>query len=115
MKRIPSAYPIACVAGTILLLAAPSAIEAAVIQYNFEGNTAEATTNDLDSLGVTAGDIQTSETHGGNTGIDNDRWQRKLQGGSPSTMSTTPFSPPSGLATGSFNGLHTKSKFLAAT
>ena len=25
----------------------------------------------------------------------------------------TPFSPPSGLATGSFNGLHTKSKFLA--
>ena len=26
----------------------------------------------------------------------------------------TPFSPPSGLATGSFNGLHTKSKFLAA-
>ena len=27
---------------------------------------------------------------------------------------STPFSPPSGLATGSFNGLHTKSKFLAA-
>jgi hypothetical protein len=26
---------------------------------------------------------------------------------------STPFSPPSGLATGSFNGLHTKSKFLA--
>jgi hypothetical protein len=26
----------------------------------------------------------------------------------------TLFSPPSGLATGSFNGLHTKSKFLAS-
>ena len=26
---------------------------------------------------------------------------------------TPPFSPPSGLATGSFNGLHAKSKFLA--
>jgi len=27
---------------------------------------------------------------------------------------STPFSPPSGPATGSFNGLHAKSKFLAA-
>ncbi len=28
------------------------------------------------------------------------------------SISPTPFSPPSGLATGSFNGLHPKSKFL---
>jgi hypothetical protein len=31
----------------------------------------------------------------------------------PVSHEATPFSPPSGLATGSFNGLHTKSKFLA--
>ena len=28
-------------------------------------------------------------------------------------IAASPFSPPSGLATGSFNGLHAKSKFLA--
>ena len=33
---------------------------AMIIQYDFEGNTAEITTNDLASLGVTAGDIETS-------------------------------------------------------
>ena len=58
-----------------------------VIVYDFADNTAEATTNELDDLDVTAGDIQTSNTHGGNTGIDNERWERKLDGGSPTTMS----------------------------
>ncbi len=60
-----------------------------IIQYSFDDNTAEATTNEAAGLGVTAGDIQTSNDHGGNTGIDNERWQRKLLGGSPSTMSFT--------------------------
>ena len=68
-------------------LALSSAHAALMIQYDFEGNTAAAATNDLTSLGVTAGDIQTSNTHGNNTGIANERWQRKLLGGSPSTMS----------------------------
>ena len=60
-----------------------------VIIYDFTDNTAEATTNDFEDEGldVTAGDIQTSNTHGGNTGIDNERWERKLQDGSPTTMS----------------------------
>ena len=60
-----------------------------VIVYDFEGNTAAATTNDFEDEGldVTAGDIQTSNTHGGMTGINNERWQRKLLGGSPTTMS----------------------------
>ena len=60
-----------------------------VIIYDFAGNTAEATTNEFEDEGldVTAGDIQTSNTHGGNTGIDNERWERKLQDGSPTTMS----------------------------
>jgi len=60
-----------------------------VIIYDFTDNTAEATTNEFEDEGldVTAGDIQTSNTHGGNTGIDNERWERKLQDGSPTTMS----------------------------
>jgi len=71
------------------LMAVSAAHAEMVIIYDFAGNTAEATTNEFEDEGldVTAGEIQTSNTHGGNTGIDNERWERKLQDGSPTTMS----------------------------
>lgn len=77
-------------ASAITVAMAFSAAHAAlIIQYDFEGNTAEATTNDLASLGVVAGEIQTSIDLGGDTGIANDRWQRKLLDPNTTNMSFT--------------------------
>ncbi len=88
VRRIRSIGVVSVVTGAMALSTANADM---VIIYDFADNTAEATTNEFEDqdLGVIAGDIQTSNTHGGHTGIDRERWQRKLLDGSPTTMSFT--------------------------
>lgn len=65
-----------------------SSASAATIVYDFTGNSAAVTTNDLSGDGVTAGNIATV-ANSGQAGVAENRWQRKLTDSNTDTMSFT--------------------------
>lgn len=81
IRKIRSMAVVSVITGAMVL----SAADAAIIKYNFDDNDAVVDTNELAGDGVTAGNI-VSEGVGG---IDENRWQRKLLGGSTANMSFT--------------------------